>query len=53
MAYQTTLGWSLIASGVVTLVLGFLPGSDLFWGILLLLVGTTIFVVRHRDRLPT
>jgi len=39
MAYQTTVGWSLVSSGIITLVLGFLPGSDLLWGGLLLAVG--------------
>ena len=30
MAYQTTVGWSLVSSGIVTLLLGFMPGTDLF-----------------------
>ncbi|MBX0321668.1 hypothetical protein EGH21_01360 [Halomicroarcula sp. F13] len=47
MAYQTTLGWSLVSSGIVTLVLGFLPGSDLLWGALLLALGVLTLYVRQ------
>jgi len=47
MAYQTTVGWSLVSSGIVTLLLGFLPGTDLFWGILLLLVGLVMLYIRQ------
>jgi len=47
MAYQTTIGWSILTSGIVTLVLGFLPGSDLFWGVLLLLVGAALLLYRQ------
>ncbi|GGN86173.1 MULTISPECIES: hypothetical protein [Haloarcula] len=47
MAYQTTLGWSLVSSGIVTLVLGFLPGSDLLWGLLLLALGVLTLYVRQ------
>ncbi|WP_324758642.1 hypothetical protein [Haloarcula montana] len=46
MAYQTTLGWSLVSSGVVTLFLAVLPGPDLLWGVLLLLAGVVTLVVR-------
>lgn len=48
MSYQTTLGWSLISSGIVTLVIGFIPGSDLFWGVLLCLLGLVVFYTRRR-----
>ncbi|MBV0923435.1 hypothetical protein KTS45_04410 [Halomicroarcula limicola] len=47
MAYQTTIGWSLISSGIVTLVLGFLPGSDLTWGITLLVLGAITLYIRQ------
>ncbi|MBX0285901.1 MULTISPECIES: hypothetical protein [Haloarcula] len=47
MAYQTTVGWSLVSSGIVTLLLGFLPGTDLFWGILLLVVGLVTLYIRQ------
>ncbi|WP_276271323.1 hypothetical protein [Haloarcula litorea] len=47
MAYQTTLGWSLVSSGVVTLLLGVLPGSDLLWGVLLLAAGIVTLYVRQ------
>jgi hypothetical protein len=47
MAYQTTVGWSLVSSGIITLLLGFLPGSDLFWGILLLVAGAVTLYIRQ------
>ncbi len=47
MAYRTTIGWSLVSSGIVTLLLGFLPGTDLFWGILLLVVGAVTLYIRQ------
>lgn len=48
MAYQTTLGWSLISSGIVTLVLKILPWDSLWWGLLLLALGTWVLYVRRR-----
>jgi len=47
MTYQTTVGWSLVSSGIVTLLLGVLPGTDLFWGILLLVVGLVTLYIRQ------
>ncbi|WP_162831887.1 hypothetical protein [Natrinema pallidum] len=47
MSYRTTMGWSLITSGLVTLLLAFLPGDSLWWGIGLLLLGIAIFVGRR------
>jgi hypothetical protein len=47
MAYQTTVGWSLVSSGIVTLLLGFLPGSGLLWGLLLLIVGLVTLYIRQ------
>ena len=44
MSSQTTLGWSLITSGIVTIVIGFLPGPDLFWGALLLVSGLLVYL---------
>ncbi|MFC4542820.1 hypothetical protein ACFO5R_12895 [Halosolutus amylolyticus] len=46
MTYQTTIGWSLFSSGVVTLVLKVLPGDSLWWGLLLLALGTVFLYVR-------
>ena len=46
MAYRTTVGWSLVSSGIVTLVIGFLPGSDLLWGLGLLALGVLTLGVR-------
>ncbi|WP_336338957.1 hypothetical protein [Haloarcula brevis] len=47
MSYQTTLGWSLVTSGLVTLLLWVLPGSDLLWGLLLLALGGVTLYVRQ------
>ncbi|MFD1562121.1 hypothetical protein ACFR99_00840 [Haloarchaeobius amylolyticus] len=47
MTYRTTVGWSLITSGIVTLLLKALPGDSLWWGIGLLLLGIAIFTVRR------
>ncbi|MBX0293599.1 hypothetical protein [Haloarcula nitratireducens] len=47
MAYQTTIGWSLVSSGIVTLILGYLPGSDLTWGIALLVIGAITLYIRQ------
>ena len=34
-----TLGWSLLTSGIVTLLLLWLPYDSLYWGIGLLILG--------------
>ncbi|MGQ3413369.1 hypothetical protein [Natrinema sp. SYSU A 869] len=47
MTYRSTIGWSLITSGIVTLLLAFLPGDSLWWGIGLLILGIVIFVGRR------
>jgi len=47
MTYRTTLGWSLLTSGIVTLVIGFLPLGDFFWGALLLALGAVVLLVRQ------
>lgn len=47
MAYQTTVGWSLVASGVVTLLLGFMPGTDFLWGTLFLVLGMVTLYIRQ------
>ncbi|MFC7156278.1 hypothetical protein ACFQPA_12575 [Halomarina halobia] len=41
-----TVGWSLATSGVVTLLLVWLPGDSLYWGIGLLLVGLLLLARR-------
>ncbi|SFS43673.1 hypothetical protein [Halostagnicola kamekurae] len=46
MAYRTTIGWSLVSSGLVTLVLFVLPGDSLWWGIGLLVLGILVLYVR-------
>ena len=47
MAYRTTVGWSLVSSGIVTLALAFLPGDSVYWGIGLLVLGVAVLVVRR------
>jgi hypothetical protein len=42
VSYDTTIGWSLFSSGVVTLLLIWLPGDSLYWGIGLLAVGLAV-----------
>lgn len=49
MAYQTTLGWSLLTSGLVTMLLFVLPGDSVWWGIGLLLAGLAILAIRRDD----
>ncbi|MBD1806101.1 hypothetical protein H6F98_11645 [Microcoleus sp. FACHB-SPT15] len=53
MQYQTTVGWSLITSGIVTLLLNVLPGKSLWWGIGFLVIGIVALYVRKSDRIPT
>lgn len=50
MSYQTTLGWSLVSSGIVTLLLKVLPGDSLWWGIGLLVFGVVFLYVRQGGR---
>ena len=47
MTYQTTIGWSLLSSGIVTLLLKVLPYDSLYWGILLLILGIIALVWRQ------
>lgn len=46
MTYQTTIGWSLFSSGIVTLILKVLPGDSLWWGLLLLALGALVLYIR-------
>lgn len=47
VSYRTTVGWSLITSGIVTLALAYLPYPSVYWGIGLLAVGLIVFVSRQ------
>ena len=47
MTYRTTIGWSLVSSGIVTLILKALPGDSLWWGIGLLVVGVAVLLYRQ------
>lgn len=47
MSARTTLGWSLISSGLVTLALTALPGDSVWWGVGLLVLGIAVFVIRR------
>lgn len=49
MAYQTTLGWSLVSSGIVTLLLAVLPGDSVWWGVGLLVLGIALLYLRNQD----
>ncbi|MFD1646745.1 hypothetical protein [Haloarchaeobius litoreus] len=42
----STLGWSLLSSGIVTLVLAALPGDDVLWGVLLVVLGIVVMARR-------
>lgn len=44
--YRTTIGWSLITSGLVTLLLTILPGASVWWGLTFLIVGAVVLFVR-------
>lgn len=46
MSSQTTIGWSLFTSGIVTLVLKALPGDSLWWGLMLLALGLVLLYYR-------
>ena len=49
MQYRTTAGWSLITSGLTTLLLKVLPGNSLWWGIAFLAIGGAILFIRKSD----
>ncbi|WP_162993825.1 hypothetical protein [Halalkalicoccus subterraneus] len=44
--YRTTIGWSLLSSGIVTLILKVMPLDSLWWGLLLIAVGIAVMVYR-------
>ena len=44
MAHNTTAGWSLISSGLVTLLLTALPGDSVWWGLGLLAAGVFVLL---------
>ncbi len=46
MGYNTTIGWSLFTSGVVTLLLIYLPYPSLYWGIALIILGIIVMARR-------
>jgi MYXO-CTERM domain-containing protein len=48
MAYRTTVGWSLVSAGVVTLALTVLPGDSVWWGFGLIILGLLVLLVRRR-----
>jgi hypothetical protein len=49
VAYQTTIGWSLVTSGIVSLVLWAIPGDSVWWGVGLLVLGLVILYIRRDD----
>jgi hypothetical protein len=50
MSTESTLGWSLLSSGLVTLFIGVLPGPDLLWGVALCVLGVAVLVLRGGRR---
>lgn len=53
MQYRTTAGWSLITSGLTTLLLKVLPGNSLWWGVGFLAIGVGILFIRKSDAVNT
>lgn len=49
MTYQTTIGWSLVTSGLVTIALWAVPGNSLYWGIGMLVLGLVVLYIRRDD----
>ena len=49
MTYQTTIGWSLVSSGIVSIVLWLIPIESVWWGVGLLLVGLVVLYIRRDD----
>ena len=47
VSYRTTLGWSLVSSGLVTLLLVVLPFPSWAWGVALLVAGVAVLLVRR------
>lgn len=46
MSYRTTAGWSLFTSGVVTLLLAYLPGQSMYYGVGLMVLGVLVAVTK-------
>ena len=49
MAYQTTIGWSLLSSGIVSIILWLIPGNSVWWGVGLLFLGLIVLYIRRDD----
>ncbi|WP_348613732.1 hypothetical protein [Halobaculum rarum] len=49
MVYQTTIGWSLVSSGIVSIVLWLIPGDSVWWGVGLLVLGLIVLYIRRDD----
>jgi MYXO-CTERM domain-containing protein len=49
VAYQTTIGWSLVSSGIVSIILWLVPGDSVWWGVGLLVLGLAVLYVRRDD----
>ncbi len=47
MTYRTTIGWSILSSGIVTLLLTVLPYPSIYWGIGLVILGALVLFVRQ------
>lgn len=49
MTYQTTIGWSLVSSGIVSIILWLIPGDSVWWGVGLLVLGIVVLYIRRDD----
>jgi hypothetical protein len=47
VTYRTTIGWSLITSGILTIALTQIPYDSFYWGIAFIVVGLVVFVSRR------
>ena len=47
MTYRTTIGWSILSSGIVTLLLTVLPYPSIYWGIGLVILGALVLFIRQ------
>ena len=47
MTYRTTIGWSILSSGIVTLLLTVLPYPPTYWGIGLVILGVLVLLIRQ------
>ena len=49
MTYQTTIGWSLVMSGIVSIILWSIPIESVWWGVGMLVLGLVVLYIRRDD----